>query len=111
MDTINQYAEIIEQLISEYAQFKPAYGEVETEIIFDREKGHYEMVHIGWYKDTRIHGCVIHIDLRDDKVWIQHDGTESGIALELVEAGIPKDKIILGFHPPDVRKYTEYAVA
>lgn len=111
MDIINQYREIIKRVISEYAQFKPAYGEVETETIFDEEKGHYEMIHIGWYKDTRIHGCVIHIDIQDGKVWIQHDGTESGIVTELVEAGIPKDKIVLGFHVPDVRKYTEYAVA
>lgn len=111
MDTINRYREIIERLISEYAQFKPAHGEVETETIFDKENEHYEMVHIGWHKDTRIHGCVIHIDIRGDKIWIQHDGTESGIASELVEAGIPKDKIVLGFHAPDVRKYTEYAVA
>ncbi|MBM3237749.1 XisI protein [Candidatus Poribacteria bacterium] len=51
------------------------------------------------------------IDIQDSKVWIQHDGTESGIAPELVEAGIPEDKIVLGFHAPDVRKYTEYAVA
>ncbi|MBM3238207.1 XisI protein [Candidatus Poribacteria bacterium] len=77
MDTINRYGEIIERLISEYAQFKPAYGEVETETIFDREKGHYEMIRIGWYKDTRIYGCVIHIDIRGDKVWIHHDGTSA----------------------------------
>ncbi len=44
------------------------------------------------------------------KIWIQHDGTESGIADELEEAGIPKNKIVLGFRSPDVRKYTGYAV-
>ncbi|HIE29079.1 TPA: hypothetical protein EYP66_17540 [Candidatus Poribacteria bacterium] len=35
---------------------------------------------------------------------------QSGIADELEEAGVPKDKIVLGFRSPDVRKYTGYAV-
>ena len=42
---------------------------------------------------------------------IQRDNTESGIARELVEAGIPKDRIVLGFRPPEVRPYTDYATA
>jgi XisI protein len=61
---------------------------------------------VGWSKDGRIHGCLIH-----GKVWVQRDGTEDGIANELVEAGIPKEDIVLGFHEPDVRPYTGFAVA
>ena len=34
-----------------------------------------------------------------------------GVAEELVQAGIPKSHIVLGFRPPEVRKHTEYAVA
>lgn len=51
------------------------------------------------------------IDILDGKVWIQRDGTEYGIARELEKAGIPKHHIVLGFHTPDVRPFTEYAVA
>ena len=29
----------------------------------------------------------------------------------IVQAGIVKDHIVLGFHPADVRQHTEYAVA
>ena len=36
--------------------------------------------------------------------------SEYGIANELVAAGIPKDKIVLAFHPEDVRQYTDFAV-
>ena len=48
-------------------------------------------------------------DIIDDKVWIQYDGTEDGIADELIEAGIPQDKIVLGFRPPEIRPYTGFA--
>jgi XisI protein len=43
-------------------------------------------------------------------VWIQYGGIEGGVANALVEAGIPRDRIVFGFHPPELRKYTEFAV-
>jgi len=54
---------------------------------------------------------LLHIDVIDNLVWIQQDGTEDGIAYELEKAGIPKSSIVLGFHEPEVRQYTGYAVA
>ncbi len=39
----------------------------------------------------------------------QYDGTEHGLANELVEAGVPRDRIVLGFKPPEVRPYTGFA--
>jgi XisI protein len=47
----------------------------------------------------------------NDKIWIQRDGTEAGIAIALVEASIPKDQIVLGFRPPEIRRHTDYAIA
>lgn len=38
------------------------------------------------------------------------DGTEYGIANELINAGIPKNQIVLAFQPADIRQYTEFAV-
>ena len=109
MDQLEKYRTAIKHLINEYAKYKPSHGEIETEAIFDVEKDHYELVHVGWDKKKRIHGSVIHIDIKDDRVWIQHDGTSDGIADGLVEAGIPKEHIVLGFRYPKFRKYTEYA--
>ena len=47
----------------------------------------------------------------DGKIWVQRDDTEDGITYELEEAGIPKDKIVLAFHPLDIRQHTGYATA
>ena len=35
---------------------------------------------------------------------------EDGIAEELINAGIPKSDIVLGFHEPEIRQYTGFAV-
>ncbi|WP_336389815.1 element excision factor XisI family protein [Scytonema hofmannii] len=60
---------------------------------------------------TRVHGCLIHIDIIDHQVWIQRDGTEDGIANDLIAAGVPTKDIVIGFHPPELRPYTKYAIA
>lgn len=111
MDAGLDLKEIIKKIFNEYAAYKISYGEVETETIFDDVKGHYELVHHGWIGRRRIHGCLLHVDIQGDKIWIQHDGTEEGIANELVEVGVPRDRIVLAFHHPDTRKYTDFAVA
>ena len=51
------------------------------------------------------------MEIRDGKIWIQRDGIEDGIIPELLEAGIPKEQIVLGVQPPHRRQYTEFAVS
>ncbi|MBN1427300.1 MAG: XisI protein, partial [Anaerolineae bacterium] len=46
-----------------------------------------------------------------DKIWIQRDGTETGIANDLLAKGIPKDHIVIGYHDPEVRQHTDFAAA
>ncbi|WP_322745610.1 element excision factor XisI family protein [Plectonema radiosum] len=53
-------------------------------------------------------GCILHLDIKDGKIWIQHDGTEVGIANQLVEMGVPKLDIVLAFHEPYIRQFTEF---
>jgi len=43
-------------------------------------------------------------------IWVQRDDTEDAVTYELVGAGIPKEKIVLGFHPQNVRQHTGYAI-
>jgi hypothetical protein len=111
MDTLAAYRRGIEAVLRDYAQIPYAHGEIQTEVVVDRQADHYLLLAIGWDGARRIHGSVVHIDIIDGKVWIQRDGTEHGIAEELVEAGIPRDRIVLGFRPADLRQYTQYAVA
>jgi hypothetical protein len=110
MDTIETYRQIIERILTEYARIPYAYGDIKTQAIFDRTGDHYLLVNVGW-DDRRIHGCLVHVDIIDGKFWIHRDGTEYGIARELEDAGVPKDRIVLAFRSPEVRKHTGYAVA
>jgi len=50
------------------------------------------------------------IDIKDEKNWIQNDGTEGGVAFDLLERGVDKQDIVLGFHSAFKRQFTEFAV-
>ena len=107
---VDRYREIVRRLVAEYASYKPSHGQIETEAIVDADRGHYEVMHVGWDGVRRVHGSVVHIDIIDDKVWVQYDGTSRPVAEELVAAGVPRDDIVLAFHPADVRRLTDFAV-
>jgi XisI protein len=111
VDQLSEYGTVIRRLIEEHAQIKPAVGEIEVEAIFDEVKDHYELIYSGWSGDYRIHGSVLHVDIRNGKIYSQHDGTEEGIANQLVAAGVPHNRIVLAFKPPEIRPYTEFATA
>jgi hypothetical protein len=110
VDKLDRYREIVRRVIEDYASYKPSHGEIDTEAIIDPVKDHYEVMHVGWDGVRRVHGSVVHIDIQGGKIWIQYDGTSRPVADELVAAGIPRDDIVLAFHPPYVRPLTEYAV-
>jgi len=112
MDSLNnQYRDVVEKVLKDYADFLGSDDKVLVELVFDRERDRYLLVETGWQNGYRIYGTLLHIDIVDTKLWIQHDGTEEGIAMELVATGIPKERIVLGFKPPEHRKHTEFAVA
>jgi hypothetical protein len=110
MARVEEYRGYIQQVLEKYGSYKPAYGDVEVETIFDIERDHYQLVSVGWNGQQRVYGCVLHLDIKNSKIWVQHDGTEIGITNELVALGVPKEDIVLGFHAPYKRQYTGFAV-
>jgi hypothetical protein len=111
MVNLDNYRQIIRDIIQEYAKYNPSRGDVQREVIFDESNDHYELIYAGWNGPYRIHGCILHIDIRNEKVWIQYDGTEEGIAEELVTSGIPRDHIVLAFKSPEIRPHTTFATS
>ncbi|MCE7990119.1 MAG: XisI protein [Caldilinea sp. CFX5] len=109
MDKVATYRSHIQQILKEFGAALPTSQEVETQYIFDTERDHYQLFQVGWEQFDWIHGCILHLDIKQNKIWIQHNGTEFGVADELVALGVPKEDIVLGFQAPYKRKYTGYA--
>src|SRR5690349_17600356 len=110
MDPLDTYRAAIESTLTEYTRVPYAYGDIRTEEVFDRTRDRYLLMNVGWDQGKRIHGCLVHIDIVDGNLWIQRDGTETGIAIDLMRAGIPKERIVLGFRAPEVRQHIDFTV-
>lgn len=111
MDYRSRYRQLIQEALTDYHQATAAtIPGVERQLILDTERDHYLLMTVGWQGQQRVDGCVLHLDLKDDQIWIQHDGTEGGIAHDLVARGIPAAAIVLGFQAPYKRPYTGFGV-
>lgn len=110
MAKVDNYKQYIKDIIIRYSQYKPSYGDVDVQTVFDEKHNHYHLMTVGWNGDRRIRGSILHIDIKDNKIWIQHDGTEEGVANELLNQGVPKQDIVLAFHSPFRRQFTGFGV-
>ena len=95
MERVN-YSKIIQEILKRHS-YNDLDNGTEVQLIFDTENHHYQVVHLGWHEQRRVYGCIIHVDLKHDKIWIQR-----------VAAGVPKHDIVLGFQAPYKRQFTEF---
>lgn len=109
MDTRESDRPLIERLLTEYARIPYAHGDVRLRMVFDRDRDRYLLMLDGWEGVRQVHGCLVDVEIIDGKFWVHRDGTEYGIARELLDAGIPKDRIVLAFYSPAKRRLTEFA--
>jgi len=113
MDKMMKYRELIKKILKEHVDIsrrQPIPG-VEKLLITDDENGHYIWMKLGWEGRERANWIIVHVRLCNGKFRIEEDMTEVGVANELIEAGVPKEDIVLAFQPPEMRQYTEFAAA
>lgn len=111
MEKLDHYREAVREVIRRHSGFKPAVEGLEMYPVHDSDGDHYQIVRTGWASDHWYYGVILHFDIKNGKVWIQHNGTEHDVAAELVELGVPPEDIVLAFHSPVMREFGDYAVA
>lgn len=111
MDKLATYRQLVQKLLSQYAQDDLSNEEVEVQLLFDEQRDHYQWMNVGWQGSKRIYRAIVHFDIQDGKIWLQQNLTDLNPAEDLVEMGVPREDIILGLQPPYKRVYTDYGVA
>lgn len=112
MDTRSRYRDVIKNVLQSHADYRATLPDGYTSwSIFDDERGQYLVLDMGWNGDQYLHTTPIHVSLIGDKVWVQYDDTEEGVATDLIVEGVSKEDIVLDFRHPKVRHHTGFAVA
>ena len=103
---------IVQQLLQDHADYRnSANSPYRAQTLFDDRHHRYALIDCGWSGDRYFHTIPIHLEIINDQIWIHHDDTDPGIAVELRDRGIPAKQIILGFRPPHLRQHTGFGVA
>jgi hypothetical protein len=84
---------------------------MEVTCLFDDLTAQYALLSLGWMQGERVSGTTLLLRIKDGKVRVEEDWTDAPILDDLIEAGVPKEDIVLAFHPPEQRDLPEYAVA
>lgn len=112
MDKLNQYRCVIKEALTERANLmrsQPLPGE-EIICILDDTTNNYLLLRLGWLGGQRLYSVTLHLRLVDSHIHFEQDWTDDFL-IELIEAGVSRKDIVLGFDPPEVRSHTEFAVA
>jgi hypothetical protein len=110
MDRLNHYRQSICQFLNQYAEAWRG-QDIETQLILDTERDHYLLLRVGWDGEKRVNHAVFQFDIKDGKIWLQENNTDVELDKDFEEMGISKKEIVIGFHHPSMREYSDYAVA
>jgi hypothetical protein len=113
MDRLELHRKSVKDFLKQYADSIAQHPEpgVEVELVFDSEHDRYLLLDVGWEGQKRVHHCIFHFDIKDGRIWIQENNTDAEVDKDLEEMGISKKEMVVGFHHPSMREYSDYAVA
>ncbi|MEH2044417.1 XisI protein [Nostoc sp.] len=117
MDKIEKYRNAIKKILIEYHEMTNAEiaksGEVEASdrLAFDEERDQYIWFRFGWDGKKQIQHIIMYLCIKNGKIWVEEDATNLCVVDDLLSAGIPQSDIVLGFHHPSKRGFTEFATA
>ena len=111
MDKLAKYRVLLEEILRQDETPDLSDVSAETRVIIDHKSDNYQLMRVGWEGNSkRVYHCYIHASIRNNKIWVEQDFTEPGLALQLLERGVPSDDIVLAFQEPLNRPYTGFAV-
>lgn len=113
MNKIEKYQDLIITFLEDYKSTGKLANspDVEAQIIIDKKNNHFQFLRIGWQGRKYVFAPIFHFDIKNGKIWIQRNNTEYEVVDFLMERGVPKEDIVLGFHSPYARKFTEFSEA
>jgi hypothetical protein len=110
MEKLAQFQAVIKQVLGEYVALIQKHTKHEAYLVEDPIQLHYLVYQNLWQGCSRSYGCLVHVRIKNEKIYVEYDGTDEAFADVFVEYGISKQDIVLAFHAPSKRPYTGFGV-
>lgn len=110
MDSLIKYKEIASKIVTLIANKASNLENFEAILSIDSARGQYLVMSDGWDGIERNYSTIVHIEVKKDaKVWLRIDATDLEIGKELINEGVLASDLVLAFHSPQMRKYSNYS--
>ena len=110
-EKIEKYSTIITAILEEYATYRHTADE-EVQVLIDPKNHYFQLQVLSWQNARFSHHIVFHFDIKSDgKIWIQANNTDQDVGTMLLQRGVERTDIVVGFQPPRYRELSGYAVA
>ncbi len=112
-EKIKKYQVVLTKVLQDYAERWNANSKnaPQYEVLVDKENRHFQLQAIGWADGRFVHSIPFYFEIKNGKIWLQINNTDILVTDELIEQGIEKSDIVLGFQPEYRRPFTGFAVA
>lgn len=114
MDKIKQYQDILISFLRHYLKESGSdlpNSPIKHRILIDKDNNSFQVLSSGWNNRRYVFGPLFHFDIIDGKIWMQCNNTEWEVVDYLMEHGVERSDIVLGFIPPEVRQFSGFAAA
>ena len=112
MDTVVKHKNLVRRLLVEIADHFRQSNRWEILEAFDEEHGQYLLFTDGWQGEKREYGCFLHVEVKaNGRIWLRRDGTDLDFGQQLLDEGVAKSDLVLGFHSPRMREQSDFATA
>ena len=74
MEKVKKYRQILQEALKDYSLDRsglPQPTDVETQLLFDTQNDHYQVLRVGWRNKTQVFLVVFHFDIKNEKIWLQ----------------------------------------
>jgi hypothetical protein len=99
MERLEHYRQLIQDMLTQYVAELPPKEGIESQLLIDTQRDHYQWMRVGWKGSQRVYHIVVHLDIKDGKVWIQQNTTDSNLTQALLMRGVAHEDIVLGLQP------------
>ena len=113
MDKLSFHRKAVKKVLGKHKEIvnRTAKSEIENLFVFDEATDNYTWIRFGWTQNGRLESISAFVRLLNDKIYIEEDLTEKGIANDLIADGVSPKDIVLAFQQPEVRQFTEFALS
>lgn len=109
MEKLKKYQQILTTFFTERAAIQDAQRNgLKAHLVINNDNTDFVLLKMGWKDKLFVHTVTFHIEIKEGKAWIYENKTDIDLAKILVDMGIAKEDIELGYLPPILRQYAEY---